>query len=101
MGYTKVPYTEPSVAQLLGELLRLQRLLSWVVTCAAVGDLAILLRVLVPPRGGHLPGACFAVLSVTGMCLVLARRIRVGIQLLEGQIGVLLVPDTRVSGQNA
>ena len=93
--------TEPSVLQLFGELRRLQWLLSRLVACAALGDLSIAFRLLLPPRGGHLPTACFAVLSITGLSLLIGRRIRVGIQLLVTQIAVLLGRGTRVSGQNA
>lgn len=93
--------TEPSLGQLIGELSRLHQLLSWVIACAAVGDLAIAIRLLVPPSGRQLPSACFAVLSITGVCILVGRRIRVGIRLLEARIGVLLELRPRPSGQNA
>ena len=87
--------TEPSLAQLIGEVSHLQKLLSWVVAGATVGDLAILIRLLVPSNGRHLPSACAAVISLTGLCILMGRRIRIGIRLLEARIKVLLVVRER------
>jgi len=89
------------LAQLIGEVDRLRKLLSWLVACAAVGDLSVLTRLIVSPSGRQLPFACFGVLSITFMCIMIGRRIRVGIRLLEAQIGVLLEQRQRPSGQNA